>query len=107
MASDLPGVYYRPDRGWSPRVRGLVGAQIHGDEHMAHMIVNAMDGDELASTTLLLSGLCATLLAHGPWGDGCTSEREVTERWDRSTARLVAELSGYTVGDEGDDDDDS
>jgi hypothetical protein len=100
MASDLPGIYYRPDRGWTPRIRGLVGAQFHGDERMAHMIVNGMDGEELASTVLTLSGLCATLLALGPWGDGCVSEDEVVARWDRSTARLVAELSGYDVGDD-------
>jgi hypothetical protein len=102
MAYDLPGVYYRPDRGWSPRVRGLVGAQIHGDEKMAHMIVNGMDDAEMASVVVNLSGLVAALLALGPWGDGCMSEKDVVERWNSSTARLVAELSGYDEVDEDD-----
>ncbi|MBU9944734.1 MAG: hypothetical protein KTQ12_08880 [Dermatophilaceae bacterium] len=99
MAYDLPGVYYRPDRGWSPRVRGLVGAQIHGDERMAHMVVNGMTRPELCEAVVNLAGLAATLLAIGPWGDGCLSEDDVVERWDVSTARLVAELSGYELGE--------
>ena len=99
MAYDLPGVYHRPDRGWSPRVRGLVGAQIHGDEQMAHMIVNGMDDDEITSVVVNMAGLVAALLALGPWADGCTSEEDVVERWNCSTARLVAELSGYDEGD--------
>jgi hypothetical protein len=100
MAYDLPGVYYRPDRGWSPRVRGLVGAQIHGDERMALMIVNGMDPDETASVVVNMAGLIAALLALGPWGDGCLTEDDVVERWDQSTAALVAELSGYNERDE-------
>lgn len=99
MASDLPGVFFRPDRGWTPRVRGLAGAQIHGDERMAILIVNGMDGDEMASTLVGMAGLVVSLLLLTPWADGITDDDEVARRWNESTARLVAELSGYSVDD--------
>lgn len=100
MASDLPGVFFRPDRGWTPRVRGLVGAQIHGDERMAMLIVNGMDGDEMASALVGMAGLVVSLLLLTPWADGIVDDDEVTRRWNESTARLVAELSGYRIGDD-------
>lgn len=104
MDCDLPGVYYRPDRGWSPQVRGLVGAQMHGDAAMATLIVNGMTVNEMRDVVVNIAGLCANLLALGPWGDGCVSEEDVIERWNVATARLVAELSGYETP-EGDGDD--
>lgn len=102
MASpdELPGAYYRPDRGWTPQVRGLVGAHLHGDERMAAMIVNGMTADDAANAVLILSGLVASLLVLTPWADGCTDGDEVLARWNRSTARLVAELSGYPLSEE-------
>jgi hypothetical protein len=103
----LPGVYYRADRGWTPQVRGLVGAHLHGDQRMAAMIVNSMTVDDLSNTVLLLSGLAASLLMLCPWGDGCVDGDDVIQRWNRATAQLVAELSGYTSeagdGDDGGD----
>lgn len=99
MACDLPGVYYRPDRGWSPEVRGLVGSQFYGDETMARWALNGIPEEQLGTVTLQLAGLVAVLLAHGPWGDGCQTPVEVRERWQRATALLVAELEAPGVPD--------
>jgi hypothetical protein len=101
MGYDLPGVYNRPDRGWTPPVRGLVGAQLNSDERMALMIANSMDVNDLLGATLTLSALAASLLALTPWADGCTDVDELLERWNVSTARLVAEVHGYDL--DGDD----
>lgn len=92
MGCDLPGVFYRPDRGWSPNVRALVGSQLYGDEMMARWALAGIDEVDLANVTLSLAGLVAVLLAQGPWGDGCTSHAELRARWEQATALLVAEL---------------
>lgn len=101
MASpdELPGSYFRADRGWTPQIRGLVGAYLYGDQRMAAAIVNGMTPEDLYHATLILSGLVASLLVLTPWADGCTDRDEVLARWNRSTARLVAELSGYVERD--------
>lgn len=92
MGSDLPGVYYRADRGWSPHVRALVGSQMYGDETMARWAVGAIDDDQVPQVLQSLAGLVAVLLAQGPWGEGCANVAEVRARWAHATAALVAEL---------------
>jgi hypothetical protein len=92
MDCDLPGIYYRPDRGWSAEVRALVGSQFYGDETMAGWALDGVPAVMLPEVALQLAGLVAVLLAHGPWGDGCNTQVELRERWGRATALLVAEL---------------
>lgn len=109
MGSDLPGVYYRADRGWSPHVRALVGSQMYGDETMARWAVGAIDDDQVQQVLLSLAGLVAVLLAQGRWGEGCANVGEVRTRWAEATAALVGELEMPPVPDgtwpTGDEDD--
>lgn len=109
MATDLPGVYYRADRGWSPDVRALVGSQFYGDETMASWALDGIGEDRMRPVALQLAGLVAVLLAHGPWGDGCTTPAELRDQWAESTVALVAELEAAAAnggappeGDDGD-----
>ena len=99
MGCDLPGVFYRPDRGWSAHVRALVGSQVYGDETMARWALQAIDPDDLDDVALQLAGLVAVLLATGPWGDGCVTPAALRERWGQATALLVAELEAPPIQD--------
>lgn len=99
MGCDLPGVYYRPDRGWSEAVRALVGSQFYGDETMARWALDGIAPDDLENVTLGLAGLVAFLLADGPWGEGCDTADELRTRWARATALLVAELEAPPIPD--------
>jgi len=93
-STDLPmAMGFRIDGGWSPVVRGLVGAQIRSDDDLNKMILFSMTPDELRSSTAFLSAIVATLLVEDRWSDIETFD-DFLACWESACARLQRLVDG-------------